>query len=468
MLPHRYRWMLLLTASCIFYMAWRPSYIVLVFISSFIDYCAALLIWRSPSASAQLRYLIVSLSCNLGILFAFKYFRFFNDTMAALVAPMGFEWSPPAWDVLLPVGISFYTFQSMSYTLDMYLHGQKPERHAGLFALYVMFFPQLVAGPIERSGNLLPQFRTEKTFDVDRAASGLRLMLWGMFKKVVIADRLALVVDQVYNHLGSQSGPALTIATVCFAFQIYCDFSGYSDIAIGAARVLGFDLMRNFNRPYIARSIGEFWSRWHISLSTWFKDYVYIPLGGNRVPIGRWRFNIFLVFMLSGLWHGANWTFVIWGALHGGAYVISSLTTKLRASFVQYSGLARMPRLHRALQTSFIFFVVCVAWVFFRARSVEDALYVLRHSIAGWEQCFSTSGLNALANALQVSPLGALLTAASVAILLAVEHSMDHPQRKHLLAKTPRWIRWPAYAGLALGAMNLGVMKETPFVYFQF
>lgn len=254
--------------------------------------------------------------------------------------------------MLLPVGISFYTFQSLSYSIDVYRGEKEPERNFGKFALYVAFFPQLVAGPIERSTNLLPQFDRRISFDYDRFVSGLRLMLWGFFKKIVIADRLAIYVNEVYNSPAEFQGLTLILATYFFAFQIYCDFSGYSDIAIGAARIMGYDLMINFRQPYFSQSIAEFWKRWHISLSTWFKDYLYIPLGGNRVAKNRWYFNLMAVFLISGLWHGANWTFVLWGFLHGFYLVFSIWTQNIRDTISHAFRVDRFPALQRFFKSS--------------------------------------------------------------------------------------------------------------------
>ncbi|MBN2311845.1 MAG: MBOAT family protein, partial [Candidatus Hydrogenedentes bacterium] len=351
MLPHRWRWLLLLLASYAFYMAWVPSYIILILVSTLVDYVAAILISRTEVKAKRTAFLMLSLFTNFGLLFTFKYFNFFNESLRVLFDYFGIAYSIPASHFLLPVGISFYTFQTLSYTIEVYRGRQECERRFGIFALYVAFFPQLVAGPIERPQNLLKQFFVRQRFDPARATSGLQLLLWGMFKKVVIADRLALVVDQVYNgDAYSYHGASLYVATFFFAFQIYCDFSGYSDIAIGTARLLGFDLMKNFDRPYSARSIGEFWQRWHISLSTWFRDYVYIPLGGSRVAVPRWYLNLAITFTVSGLWHGANWTFVIWGALHAVYYIASVVFKSRYDALAVRSGLARVPALQHGLE----------------------------------------------------------------------------------------------------------------------
>ncbi len=329
-LPYRWRWVLLLAASYYFYMCWKAEYVLLIILSTVIDYYAALGMGRQRDKSKRKPYLLLSLIVNLGILFSFKYFNFFNENVRVLLTQFNIFYDAPTFKLLLPVGISFYTFQTLSYSIDVYRGARPPERHFGLFAVYVAYFPQLVAGPIERSTTLLPQFRDKHDFDASRAASGLRRIMWGMFQKVVVADRLAIYVDSVYNNQAPHGGLTLIVATVFFVFQVYCDFAGYSNIAIGAARIMGFDLMENFRRPFFARSVAEFWQRWHISLLTWFRDYLYIPLGGNRVARWRWYFNTMFVFVLCGLWHGAAWTYVITLGLHGFFIIFSSLTESPR------------------------------------------------------------------------------------------------------------------------------------------
>ena len=303
--------------------------------------------------------------------YRFKYFNFFNSALSDTASLFGLHYTASTLDVLLPVGISFYTFQSMAYTIDVYRGNIKPERNLLVFASYVAFFPQLVAGPIERASNLIPQFYQQFMVNYDRIISGLRQILWGAFKKVVIADRLSVYVNAVYNNITDHTGLTLIIATVFFAFQIYCDFSGYSDIAIGTARIMGFDLMDNFRQPYFSRSVREFWRRWHISLSTWFRDYVYIPLGGNRVRFSRNLSNLMIVFVVSGLWHGANWTFLIWGTLHG-LYIVMEVVIGRYVHF-------KRRVLTDGMATVLTFVFVTVAWIFFRANTVNDAFYVLAH-----------------------------------------------------------------------------------------
>jgi alginate O-acetyltransferase complex protein AlgI len=300
LLPHRFRWLHLLLASCAFYMAFVPVYIVILLLTIVIDYWAGILI-ENASGSQRKFYLAMSLVANIGVLAIFKYYNFFIDNINNLLHLSNSSTSLPLLNIILPIGLSFHTFQAMSYTLEVYRGNYPAERHFGIYALYVMFYPQLVAGPIERPQNVLPQFHKKHSFNYDRIASGLRLMAWGLFKKVVIADRMAFMVNEVYNQPHNYHGLPLLVATIFFSIQIYCDFSGYSDMALGTARVMGFELLKNFDRPYFSKSISEFWRRWHISLSTWFKDYLYISLGGNRVTLPRACFNLFFVFMVSGL-----------------------------------------------------------------------------------------------------------------------------------------------------------------------
>jgi D-alanyl-lipoteichoic acid acyltransferase DltB (MBOAT superfamily) len=370
-LPHRLRWLMLLLASCFFYMFFVPIYILILVVTIMVDYSTG--IWIEETSNPRKKKFFVSMSIVsvCAVLFVFKYFNFFNANLAALATALHWNYSIEALSVALPIGLSFHTFQSLSYVIEVYRGRQKAERHFGIFALYVMYFPQLVAGPIERPQNLLHQFHKRANFDLSRLQDGLSLALWGLFKKVVVADSLAIYTDTVYNASSHHSGASLLVATYCFAFQIYCDFSGYSDIARGVSRVYGIDLMNNFDAPYLAKSISEFWSRWHISLSTWFRDYVYIPLGGNRVSPGRNFFNLFFVFLLSGLWHGANWTFIVWGALHG-VYLIAERLWGIAREWLGIPNEAGP--LRQGLAVLLTFHLVLFAWVFFRARDVAAAL----------------------------------------------------------------------------------------------
>ncbi|MCB0064248.1 MAG: MBOAT family protein [Caldilineaceae bacterium] len=469
LLPQRYRWLLLLLASYYFYAAWKIEYTLLIFTSTVVDYTMARRMAQSTQPGQRRAYLIVSLLVNLGLLFGFKYFSFFNESVRATLNLFNVFYNVPAFQVLLPVGISFYTFQTLSYVIDVYRGKIEPERHFGIYALYVSFFPQLVAGPIERATHLLPQFRQQMTFDQARVASGLRLILWGLFKKVVIADRLAIYVNQVYNNPSEQGALTLLIASYFFAFQIYCDFSGYSDIAIGVARVLGFDLMQNFRQPYMARSLSSFWRRWHISLSTWFRDYLYIPLGGNRVPQWRWYSNLFIVFLVSGLWHGAAWHFVIWGALHGILVVLEAALSNRAlwgARWLRRDEPLRLPAIVNIFAT---FHVVLLTWIFFRANSLPDALLILGRlfTFAGTN---TWDAINAPWTAVGVDPVWEMSLAVGLIILLEVIQWLERwgQNMERTFVTYSRPVRWAAYLFLAIATMNLGTSMDTPFIYFQF
>ena len=362
LLNHKYRWLLLLLGSCYFYMAFVPIYIVILGFTIVIDYFAGIYLEKFTGQKKKV-FLAFSLIANVGVLAVFKYYHFIDQNIGILSNLLGVNYHLPEFNIVLPIGLSFHTFQAMSYTIEVYRGHQKAERNFGIYSLYVMFYPQLVAGPIERPQNLLHQFYEKHNWDWSRVKSGLLQMIFGIFKKVVIADRIALLVDPAYSDISHQSGMNLLIAAFFYSFQIYCDFSGYSDVAIGASRVMGFKLMENFNAPYLAKSLPEFWRRWHISLSTWFKDYVYFSLGGNRVSIPKWYLNIMIVFVLSGIWHGASWNFIIWGFLHG-AFQIIGLTLNrffpaLAADKIQSWFLG-------GIYQFWTFSLVTLAWVFFR------------------------------------------------------------------------------------------------------
>jgi D-alanyl-lipoteichoic acid acyltransferase DltB (MBOAT superfamily) len=442
--PHRARWLLLLAASCVFYAAFIPKYLLILLFLILVDYSAGLLIERAAGPRRR-ALLVMSLIANIGILGFFKYINFVDANLTSLFAALHLGWAIPHLDIILPIGLSFHTFQSMSYTIEVYRGRQHAEHHLGIYALYVMFYPQLVAGPIERPQNLLHQFREEHDFDIDRVIDGLKLMLWGFFKKVVIADRLALYVNEIYDHPAGRHGWPLIVATYFFAFQIYCDFSGYTDIAIGAAQVMGFRLMDNFNRPYFAKSIVEFWQRWHISLSSWFRDYLYIPLGGNRVPVLRWCFNILVVFLISGLWHGANWTFIAWGALHGIYMILGVATYGARRRFFASVPLRRFAWSHRWIQAFITFHLTLIAWVFFRASSITTAAGILAQSLSG-------------------------LTWPGLRAIIEMVHVIErHGQMRRFLDDKPVAIRWAFYYALVLLIATFGMFHNpAQFIYFQF
>lgn len=463
LIPHRFRWVFLLVASYYFYMSWKPEYAILIMASTVIDYFTGLCIGHNTSKKIKLSLLAVSLCTNLGLLFTFKYFNFFVDSLNSISSlfPNGPTLSNA--NLILPVGISFYTFQTLSYTIDIYKGEQTPERNFGKFALFVSFFPQLVAGPIERSTNLLPQFNRKVEFNYNQVVSGMRLMLWGLFKKMVIADRLALIVNEVYGNHENYMGFQLILGTVFFAFQIYCDFSGYSDIAIGAARSLGFDLMTNFRIPYFSKSIREFWSRWHISLSTWFRDYVYIPLGGNRTSESRWFFNLFITFLISGLWHGANWTFVIWGALHG-TYLIAAI---VRDKILNHFNLTHLKfnssnLFGRIANVGFTFALACIGWVFFRADNVTDAFDIISNMT---DIRKSQLGIFTFGESLKDE---LFLSLVILPIMILAEYLTRKGTIEGVVAQLPWYGRWTLYLIFGLFITLFSVFGSQEFIYFQF
>ena len=456
-LPYKHRWFLLLAASCYFYMAFVPVYILILAFTIIIDYLAGRAIENVQGKKRKL-YLIISLAANIGVLAVFKYYNFLNENLTALLGPLHVKNPAPVLKILLPIGLSFHTFQAMSYTIEVYRGHQKAEKHFGIYALYVMFYPQLVAGPIERPGNLLPQFRQHHDFNTSRVAAGLSLMLWGFFKKVVVADRLALYVNEVYNNPDQHNGSTFILATIFFAFQIYCDFSAYSDIAIGAAQVMGFKLMTNFNRPYFSSSISEFWKRWHISLSTWFKDYLYVPLGGNRVSIPRWYFNLMIVFLISGLWHGANWTFILWGALNGFYLVFGAITSKLRIRISRVTGAPKLPRLHRFVQIIVTFILCSFAWIFFRANSLSDSFHIIGKIFTDHGRPFIES-----------DPSSIVYSFLGLAILLFVEAKWEYYKGSFSFCHNRHWlVKNLSYAFLIIVMLLIGVFDGGQFIYFQF
>lgn len=472
LLPHRFRWMLLLAASCGFYMAFVPIYILILGVTIVIDYAAGMLIEESVGGRRK-TWLVISIISTCLVLFVFKYFNFFSTNVDALAKFLHWNYSIDTLKLILPIGLSFHTFQSLSYVVEVYRGHQKAERNFGIYALYVMFYPQLVAGPIERPQNLLHQFYEKHDFDDQRVANGLKLMVWGLFKKVVIADRLALMVNDVYNDPTQFQGIPLIIATVFFAFQIYCDFSGYSDVAIGAAQVMGFRLMDNFNRPYFSKTIAEFWKRWHISLSTWFRDYLYIPLGGNRVTAARRNFNLFATFLVSGLWHGANWTFIVWGALHGAYLVLGNETRPARERIKRALGIEPGSQVNRWFQTLVVFALVSFAWIFFRARSMHDAWYIATHLFTNIPEQIglAISNVNNARDPILYLGKGKWVFGIAIASILAMEgvHMLQrHRRMREMLAEKSPWIRWPLYYGLVLSILIFGVFNKTSFIYFQF
>lgn len=438
-LEGRQRIYLLLAASCWFYMAFVPVYISILFLTIFIDYFAG--IWIAHQQGWKRKWLLVlSIVSNIGILGFFKYHNFFAENINELCGKFGWSCELGMLKYVLPIGLSFHTFQALSYTIEVYRGNQKPERDFTVYALYVMFYPQLVAGPIERPQNMLHQFHEPHPFNRRQFREGILIILWGLLKKVAIADRLALIVDPVYNSPWEQSAANILIVTVLFAIQIYCDFSAYSEIAYGTAHLMGYRLMENFRTPYFSTSISEFWSRWHISLSTWFKDYVYIPLGGNKVGFVRNQLNLFAVFAISGFWHGANWGFIIWGALHGMYLVAANLRKKLMPNFM---------KVHPLLNGLVVFALCCFAWIFFRAGSITKSLAILRGlKNGGWH-------LEGIA----IKEL--VVCFVLICLLLGIEWKYKGYQ-----AETKNY--WLRIVLLAAAVYFMGVFTGNQFIYFQF
>jgi alginate O-acetyltransferase complex protein AlgI len=448
-LPHKFRWVFLLVASYYFYMNWKPVYAVLMFFSTFITWGCGVLVEHSQSKSRKKTFLVLSLIINFSILFTYKYFNFLNESVFNVLDVMNIRWEVPNLDLLLPVGISFYTFQAVGYTIDVCRGELKAEKNLGMYALFVSFFPQLVAGPIERAKNLLPQFREVHYYDVSRLESGIKQMIWGFFMKLVVADRLSLIVNTAYNNVEAHNGITLLIATVFFAFQIYCDFAGYSNIAIGASRIMGFELMTNFKRPYLATNISDFWRRWHISLSTWFKDYLYIPLGGNRVSPLKNYFNVFITFLVSGIWHGANWTFVIWGSLHGVYNALQKLLGIDQIRFSRFSGF-------KLVMIFINFILVTLAWVFFRANTTADGFSIIGKIFTDYGAPF-------------VDPPTLLFGIFGLSILLLKEISEEFFPNTNLFFESKKPLVSALAAALVVVIiLSIGVFDGGQFIYFQF
>jgi len=455
--PFRLRTLLLVVASYIFYMYWRWEYAFLLIAQTGINFGCGWAISSSNSQRNRSLWLAFAIFSSLGILFLFKYYHFFLNSLGIVIPILSTNSGIAEMQLAVPVGLSFYTLQALGYSIDVYQKKIEHENDPLRFALFVGFFPQLLSGPIERAGNMLKQFRQKNNADWDRISSGLTLMLWGVFKKVVIADRLAIYVNLVYNDPQGFSGTTLLLATYFFAFQIYCDFSGYTDMAIGAARIFGYDLMANFRLPYFAESIADFWHRWHISLSTWFRDYLYIPLGGNRTRSNRWYINILSVFTVSGLWHGANWTFVVWGMLHGVYYILERIFAGPVAWLCSAFGVRG--QLLKWIKILITFHLVTLAWVFFKAHSVTDALHVIRGIFTS------------LGGPLYLGPsqLTTFIGAGLILLLIAIQFlqyrglvPLSRAERRF-----PIYIRWPVYAAMIFGISIFGI-SSNEFIYFQF
>lgn len=466
LLPKQVRWMWLLAASVYFYGAAEPIFVVQIVAAAVATYYLGLQIQSAADQTRKRSLLTIGVCLLVANLAVFKYTGFLNESFRGAFEFLGLSYPVPSISILLPIGISFYTFLLIGYLVDVF-RGTQAERHLGIFSLYVLFFPKLIAGPIERTKNLLQQLHAPPDFKYEQAVFGLQLILWGVFKKAVVADRIAPHVDAVYNAPHAVDGVTLTLATFMYAFQLYCDFSGYTDIALGTAAFLGFNLVRNFDRPYMATSIQDFWKRWHISLTSWLTDYVYTPLTRQR------RFKIkfytmmlaglFVTFVVSGSWHGAQWTFVIWGVLHGTYIVTSLLLQKQRNNFVRSIGLTKYPAVHRAVKIATTFLLVCFAYIWFRANSVADALYITTHLHTGWTA--PVGGVKELVGADQPNFLLALL---GIAVVVVADILLGQKDKVRALVDRA-WLRWGLYYAGATSILVLGVLHaQQQFLYFRF
>lgn len=465
--PARYRTWLLLIASCYFYMTLVPQYILVLAALVLVNFLVAKKLELTTEKKRRW-YFLIGLSSNLAILFFFKYFNFFNQNIALLAQFLHWHYSLKILRVILPLGLSFHTFQCLSYLIEVYRGKFAAEKKFSVFTLYVMFFPQLVAGPIERPEHLLPQLHQEHNFDRSRFISGLQLMAWGFFKKIVVADRLALIVDFIYSQLTNSPGPAVALAIIFFTFQLYADFSGYCDIAVGAARLFGYDLVKNFNLPFTAVSIADFWRRWHISLSSWLHDYVFLPLAFSVKKNSRtWLYACALItFLASGLWHGAGWTFVVMGAWFGLLIVAELVTKNWRAKFSQAIDSAHWPRLQNLWHMIFTFSLVGVGWVFFRAPNMITAILLLKRLFLNWRPAtfWSFSSFELFG----VNRSSLILGVGSIIFMLGIEWWNNKYAFNAWLNKRPPIVRSVIYCGLVLTILSLGTFTNKQFIYFQF
>ncbi len=455
LIPHKFRWIFLLISSYYFYMCWKASYAVLLFSVTSVNYLGGILIDRFKNPKFRKLTLISSVVLSLATLYYYKYFNFFGESINKLLDFASINIKIPLPEIILPVGISFFTFQALSYVIDIYKGDLKVEKNFGIFALFVSFFPQLVAGPIERATHLLPQFYEKHKFDPDKVTEGLRLMLWGMFKKIVIADRVAIYVNAVYNNYEHHSGITYIVATVLFAFQVYCDFSGYSDLARGSARIMGFDLMVNFKFPYFSENVTKYWQKNHISLTTWLKDYIYFPLVEKRPTIIKMCLVTILTFLLSGLWHGADWTFIIWGLWQAIFLCFDIITRKRRKKINKWLKKNKLFTLNLYLRYLITFIILCLGLVFFRASNTGQAFDIL-------------SGIvNLKAGSLFVDSKTLMFSLVAIIVLLMMEYDSNY-DISQFWKKKKLIVRWSCYSLSIALIMFLGVFDESQFIYFQF
>lgn len=444
----------LLLVSYVFYGWWDPRFLLLMFLSSSVDFLIGIklstetrLVWRKA-------LVLLSIFANLGVLGFFKYFNFFQNELIQLFESFGVQLSPLSLNIILPVGISFYTFQTMSYSIDVYNKKLEPTRSFLSFFAFVSFFPQLVAGPIERATNLIHQFDKSHAYEIEDQKSGLRQILWGFFKKLVIADNCAPIVNDIFAGYSELDSLTLFYGTLLFAFQIYADFSGYSDIAIGLARMFGFKLMTNFAYPYFSRDMAEFWRRWHISLSTWFRDYLYIPIGGSKGSRLLNIRNVFIIFIVSGFWHGANWTFIAWGAVNALMFLPLLLLNRNRRNLGVIAEFSALPTFREAFNLLGTFSVTCVAWIFFRSESITDAFSFI-------ELMFDMNNLRF------VFPMG-LRMLVPISILVMAEWLMRRSIHPLEIAHLSTWQRWTVYYVVIVLIIFYFPSLKSEFIYFQF
>lgn len=452
LLPQRARWFMLLTASCVFYMWFVPKYILILLVTIVIDYLAGILMERNSERPKRKKtFMIISIVSTLTVLFVFKYLGFVTENLTRLCAALGME-TDLAVNIILPIGLSFHTFQSMSYVIEVYRGNQKAEHHFGYYSLYVMFFPQLVTGPIERPGNLLRQLHEEKHFDYDNISKGMRLILFGLFIKMVVADNLGLTVERIYDEPSTYNSWSVMLGAVFYSFQIYCDFFGYSTIALGSAKLMGFDISDNFRSPYLSCSIAEFWHRWHISLSTWFRDYVYIPLGGSRVKFSRWAFNILVVFVLSGIWHGAAWTFLFWGFAHGLLHIVEKVLKKNVKTLEPQTKVGRW--LIDLFNVAKTFILVTLFWVMFRSSDFAQMkeVFVAMFSNFGVERQVAVDWQNFL----------------YLGLFILSDIVLRNTRFDRWCDGKPLVLRWLIYAMLVFMIVVCSRVENVPFIYFQF
>jgi len=463
LLPKKCKWLMLLIASYYFYAFYQAELLFLIILTTAISFFMSHLIERTEKSSLRKVYLALTLAVCLGVLFFYKYFNFLGSSISGIISLFGGEPPEIVLNLALPVGISFYTFQTLSYVIDVYRGDVKTERNIFFYALFVSFFPQLVAGPIERPGNLIPQLKEEHKPSYDNFIRGSKQMILGFFKKICVADLVSSYVSAVYSSAEEATSLAVILATLMFAVQIYCDFSGYTDIATGCARIIGIRLMKNFDHPYSASSIKEFWARWHISLSGWFKDYLYFPLGGSRCSRPRHALNLFIVFMVSGLWHGANWTFVVWGVLHGIYRMVGIFTEEKRNKLVCRAGFEPDSRLVRGVRRVITFMLVSFAWIFFRANTISDALTLVGAIFT--KHASLTSALSLM----NLDAVSIFLIIFAIATLFILDRALSYDENdgSDILVKNGAFIYY-VYAIIFVWFLLLSRGQSSTFIYFQF